>query len=997
MRRVGATQGGSIVHQGSGKVLLVGWDAADWKVIHELMDAGRMPNIKRLIETGTMGNIRTMRPILSPMLWTSIATGKRPHKHGIYGFSEPAADGKSVQPITNLSRKCKAVWNILNQHGKRSIVIGWWPSDPAEPIDGVMVSDAFCKVPHKPGDKWPLRPASVWPHERIKEFAEFRVHPLELTADDIRPFVPDGEDIDQKVDARLAGVMKVTAEAATVQAAATHLLEHEPWDFAAVYFDTIDHYCHGFMKFRAPKQAFVSDEDFRHYRHVVDTGYMYQDMMLGRLVELAGPEATVIVVSDHGFHTDHLRPQFLPAAPAGPASEHREHGIFVASGPGIKRDAIVHGAALLDVTPTILALYGLPVADDMDGRPLLDIFETPPIVARIDSWENVPGKDGRHAPGTVVSSEDTKAALEQLVALGYIDRPDGDAGKAVRQSQRELDFNLAEAYMDAGMFGDAAPLLDTLYRDYPLEFRFGIRLATCLQVLGRHDELAALIDSIETRWGEARKLARKKIREFMEQARERKAHWERLKALDEKDGAANLPALARVNGAGKPILFEDEELEVLRELRAIARGNPESLHYLAATVAMTRGDYAHALEMLEKAKLSRSTNPGFQYQLGNVYLELKRFDDAERAYRRGLEFDPLHTNCHLGCARVWLASGRVDEAAVEARATLGLQYQFPVAHFVLGRALRKLGDPKGAIAALEIALQQNPNFAEAHRELAGIHTRQGQADMAAQHRHAAQSLTRANAAARKARTQLAFADFSVDEIEAKLPAVLEPSNTESFVRCLAQARATDAPAPATPPPEIVIVSGLPRSGTSMMMQMLKAGGLAIHTDAARVADESNPKGYYEADRVKGLATRNDWLGECDGQVLKVVAPLVPNLPQHARYKVIFMRRGMDAVLASQTDMLKRLGEAGADLAPAQLGAVFGQQALSAITLLTLHEHPVLRIAYDDIVADPAATAREVAAFLGGDLDIAAMAAAVDPALKRHASRHGETAAVAAAE
>jgi len=90
------------------KVLLVGWDAADWKVIRPLMDAGKMPNVRRLVENGALGQIATLDPPLSPMLWTSIATGKRPFKHGILGFSEPTPDGRDVQPVTNLSRTSKA-------------------------------------------------------------------------------------------------------------------------------------------------------------------------------------------------------------------------------------------------------------------------------------------------------------------------------------------------------------------------------------------------------------------------------------------------------------------------------------------------------------------------------------------------------------------------------------------------------------------------------------------------------------------------------------------------------------------------------------------------------------------------------------------------------------------------------------------------------------------------------------------------------------------------
>ena len=138
------------------------------------------------------------------MLWTSIATGKRPGKHGIYGFSEPNADRTGVQPMTNVSRKCKAIWNILNQNDLRSLVVGWWPSHPAEPIDGVMVSDFFHKAPRKPSDPWNLLPKCVHPGELTSELSECRVHPLEFKREDILPFLPQGGEIDQTTDRRVA-------------------------------------------------------------------------------------------------------------------------------------------------------------------------------------------------------------------------------------------------------------------------------------------------------------------------------------------------------------------------------------------------------------------------------------------------------------------------------------------------------------------------------------------------------------------------------------------------------------------------------------------------------------------------------------------------------------------------------------------------------------------------------------------------------------------------
>ncbi|MFK7906951.1 MAG: alkaline phosphatase family protein, partial [Chitinophagales bacterium] len=110
------------------KILLIGWDAADWKTINPMMDAGLMPNLEKLVNGGVMGNLATLDPPLSPMLWTSIGTGKRPYKHGIWGFSEPRPDGKGIRPVLNTSRKCKAVWNMLTQEDYKTHLIGWWPS-----------------------------------------------------------------------------------------------------------------------------------------------------------------------------------------------------------------------------------------------------------------------------------------------------------------------------------------------------------------------------------------------------------------------------------------------------------------------------------------------------------------------------------------------------------------------------------------------------------------------------------------------------------------------------------------------------------------------------------------------------------------------------------------------------------------------------------------------------------------------------------------------------
>ena len=130
----------------SKKVLLIGWDAADWKLIWPLIAKGQMPALKKLMEKGVYGNMGTMNPPYSPMLWSSVATGKTPDKHGVLGFIEVMPNMKGIRPVTVNSRKVKALWNILHHEGYKSNVVGWWPSFPAEPIHGTVVSDKFQKV-----------------------------------------------------------------------------------------------------------------------------------------------------------------------------------------------------------------------------------------------------------------------------------------------------------------------------------------------------------------------------------------------------------------------------------------------------------------------------------------------------------------------------------------------------------------------------------------------------------------------------------------------------------------------------------------------------------------------------------------------------------------------------------------------------------------------------------------------------------------------------------
>ena len=173
------------------KVLLIGWDAADWKVIKPLIAEGKMPTLAKFIAEGVHGKIKTLDPPLSPMLWTSMATGYRADKHGILGFIEPLADNSGIRPVTSTSRKVRAIWNILHNQGMRSNVVGWWPSNPAEPINGVMVSNLYQQANKPLKEKWEMLDGTVHPAEMSDVLKDFRVHPQELTFNHLAPFIPN--------------------------------------------------------------------------------------------------------------------------------------------------------------------------------------------------------------------------------------------------------------------------------------------------------------------------------------------------------------------------------------------------------------------------------------------------------------------------------------------------------------------------------------------------------------------------------------------------------------------------------------------------------------------------------------------------------------------------------------------------------------------------------------------------------------------------------------
>ncbi|MBS0658681.1 MAG: alkaline phosphatase family protein [Verrucomicrobia bacterium] len=604
------------------RVLLLGWDAADWRFIEPLIERGLMPTLAALRSRGTWGNLATLQPALSPMLWTSIATGLRPTKHRIASFVEPLADGSGIRPVASTSRRGKALWNIASQSGLRSLVTGWYATRPAERIAGVVVADGFERAVAPLDEPWPIPADSVHPRELADTLAELRVHPGELDASALLPFVPRAAEIDQQSDPRLRQLAGLLAQTVSLHAISTHLLATEDWDLAAFYYEGIDRFGHDFMQCHPPAQPDVPARDVELYGEVMTGCYRFHDMLLDRLLQLAGPETTVVLLSDHGYHHDARR----PSADADPLAWHRPMGMICLAGPGVRRGERVFGAHLLDVAPTVLALLGLPASREMPGRILQEALAEP-APPRIASWEEVSGADGREdLPRPELDPHEAAGAIRQLVELGYLAAQPDDARQQVEEAQRLIRHNLALAHLDAGEPAEAATQLRQLHTEAPARSGLTLQLALAEFGAGRFDEARALLQPLA-------------------------------------EGDAPLPRAWLM--LGRLELAAERPREALIWLRRAAVAAPEhpAIGLRLGQALLAAGQPAEALAILTPVVAAETENAVAWEALAHAQLELGAADRAVESALRAIEIAYFFPRAHLRLGLALRELGQEKRAA----------------------------------------------------------------------------------------------------------------------------------------------------------------------------------------------------------------------------------------------------------------------------------------------------------------------------------------------
>jgi len=391
------------------KILLIGWDGATWTVMNRLLDAGAMPNTRRLTERGTFGNLKSPSGTVSADIWTRIYTGKDKSKHGIYGFDYyrvpglsrpivPPWRGLGVARLLSFLRRerwietvianrtlCRAtpVWRIMNDMGRTAGVVGPLISWPAEAVEPFLISSTAGDIA-----------------ERVRE-----------DATDLEAFL--GSDLYYPSNLDDDIVSSILKAARWRDEVGVPLYRTYRPDFFTIYFEEPDRTQHFRWKWMEPRYySGVTEEDLARYGGAIEREYVLADSLLGEFLRIAGDSTTILVTSDHGFSPTYRGGPQQAGHYGGP------DGILIAAGPAVRQGARLIDAHVRDIAPTLLALGGLPVADDMDGRVLVEIIA--PDFLEMYPVQRTPTYETGTLATTVRRSGATDGLYEKLRALGYV-------------------------------------------------------------------------------------------------------------------------------------------------------------------------------------------------------------------------------------------------------------------------------------------------------------------------------------------------------------------------------------------------------------------------------------------------------------------------------------------------------------------------------------------------------------------------------------------------
>lgn len=401
------------------RLTIIGIDAGDWAAINYARGKGLMPNLDRLMRTGAVGALESIHPMFTPIVWTTVATGKSPQHHGIHGFKVINPRTGNKVPVNRSMRRVRALWNILSDRGLASLIVAWYGTWPAEKIRGVVVSDYT----------WNLKKGS-----QTRDFLEKKLglrfrdqtYPPKIY-DQVKRFFVDknaeSEHFEKRFDVAVAdapyALRHSYAKDLTYYKIFQNLRQRGDFRFSTLYLQGPDLLSHQYMRelsYLIRGKLKPGTEAYQKGQWIVQY-YKFIDDILGVYEKnVRQPGETVLIVSDHGFE-DKGKAVLTKVSDDRFAKRrywHRKKGIFIANGRQVQRGVRVNGATVFDIAPTVLGFFKQPLARDMSGVCLREVAEA----CRSGDVRAVASYEPRKRPKK--DQEYTSKIVRQLRSLGYI-------------------------------------------------------------------------------------------------------------------------------------------------------------------------------------------------------------------------------------------------------------------------------------------------------------------------------------------------------------------------------------------------------------------------------------------------------------------------------------------------------------------------------------------------------------------------------------------------
>jgi Tfp pilus assembly protein PilF len=627
-------------------VILVGLDGADWQAIEPLARAGRLPAFARLRASGRTGLMRAVPPLVSPILWTTIATGRRPEDHQVLDFMVDLPEGGQA-PVGVSERRTEALWNIVSSRGGRVVVVGWWATAPAEPLSGVVVSDRVApQLLHATG---PLPPGAISPAQEAARLAPRIVRASDLRPEDLAPYLKLAPGEWERARAALrapagrvyrdpiAHLMAIVAATRTFSSMAEDLLASVRPDLLLVYLEGIDSISHRFVKDGARGASAITQ------------AYRDADRLLSGLAARADPKAWIVVCSDHGFYPATAAVREDPADLAGPATAwHRPYGIVAAAEAGVIAGTAQGEAAdagtvtALDIAPTLLHALGLPTSLEMPGRVVKALL---PPEAAVRPVAHVRSYEPAQRPPASTSSQPDPEVGERLMALGYV-------GAGTTSLAR---LNLGEVFYRSGKLAAAERELQAVVDAQPGNVPALLWLAKTVRDQGRTRAALELYGRALDQKGDNGDALIEAVSLAVQMDQPDTAR--RLVARASAHTSAAATHVARAIAAGREDAAE-------RELRQALRAEPTFLPALTRLLDLlvAAGRPADARPVLDEAADAAPDSPAHLALAGEAALAAGDAAAAERRLQQALRLAPDADAVKLDLARARLALGRADLA-----------------------------------------------------------------------------------------------------------------------------------------------------------------------------------------------------------------------------------------------------------------------------------------------------------------------------------------------